>query len=110
MTPVGTALVQAVGFTVWVDQKPQYRIQESFETGKEFAEAFNEYRAEQPSARIDVAACINASDPELVACLFRGDMVVGLSTSTGTKQVRRGDVIKIGAVKTSKGNLRFNIL
>lgn len=104
---VGHCTVQTVGFTLWSNKRPVYRFHESVETGKEFMEAYNEARAEQPALAIDVARCSDCDNPELEACLFRGDLVVGLNSGHGTKQVRRGDRIKIGALKTSTGKIRF---
>ena len=104
---VGYATVQTVGFTLWSNKRPVYRFHESVETGKEFMEAYNEARAEQPALAIDVARCSDCDNPELEACLYRGDLVVGLNSGHGTKQVRRGDRIKIGALKTSTGKIRF---
>ena len=104
---VGHATVQTVGFTLWSNRRPIYRFHESVETGKEFMEAYNEARAEQPALAIDVARCSDCDNPELEACLFRGDLVVGLNSGHGTKQVRRGDRIKVGALKTSTGKIRF---
>ena len=104
---VGHCTVQTVGFTLWSNKRPVYRFHESVETGKEFMEAYNEARAEQPALAIDVARCSDADNPELEACLYRGDLVVGLNSGHGTKQVRRGDRIKIGALKTSTGKIRF---
>lgn len=104
---VGHATVQTVGFTLWVNRRPVYRFHESVETGKEFMEAYNEARAEQPALAIDVARCADCDNPELEACLYRGDLVVGLNSGHGTKQVRRGDRIKIGALRTSTGKIRF---
>ena len=105
--PVGHATVQTVGFTLWMNRKPVYRFHESVETGKEFMEAYNEARAEQPALAIDVARCADCDNSELEACLYRGDLVVGLNSGHGTKQVRRGDRIKIGALRTSTGKIRF---
>jgi hypothetical protein len=105
--PVGHATVQTVGFTLWSNKRPVYRFHESVETGKEFMEAYNEARAEQPALAIDVARCADCDNPELEACLYRGDLVVGLNSGHGTKQVRRGDRIKIGALRTSTGKIRF---
>jgi len=105
--PVGHATVQTVGFTLWSNKRPVYRFHESVETGKEFMEAYNEARAEQPALAIDVARCADCDNSELEACLYRGDLVVGLNSGHGTKQVRRGDRIKIGALRTSTGKIRF---
>jgi hypothetical protein len=105
--PVGHVTVQTVGFTLWLNKRPVYRFHESVETGKEFMEAYNEARAEQPALAIDVARCSDCDNPELEACLYRGDVVVGLNSGHGTKQVRRGDRIKIGALRTSTGKIRF---
>ena len=104
---VGHATVQTVGFTLWSNKRPIYRFHESVESGKEFMEAYNEARAEQPALAIDVARCSDCDNPELETCLFRGDLVVGLNSGHGTKQVRRGDRIKVGALKTSTGKIRF---
>lgn len=104
---VGHVTVQTVGFTLWLNKRPVYRFHESVETGKEFMEAYNEARAEQPALAIDVARCSDCDNPELEACIYRGDVVVGLNSGHGTKQVRRGDRIKIGALRTSTGKIRF---
>lgn len=86
--PCGTAVVQTVGYTLWVGGKPIFRFKEGFETGREFAAEYNAARAEQPATRIDVAACSKASDAELEACLYKGDLVVSLNSGHGTEQVR----------------------
>jgi hypothetical protein len=108
--PVGTATVQTVGYTLWVGGKPIFRLKESFETGREFAADYNAARAEQPATRIDVAACSKVSDPELEACLFKGDLIVSLNSGHGTEQVKPGDTINIGAYRTKENRLRFAII
>ena len=107
---VGTATVQTVGFTLWMNKRPVYRFHEAFETAKDFAAAYNEARAEQPATRIDVALCSGVSNPEVEACLFRGELTVGLNSGHGTIQVRRGDTVKVGALKTTTGKLRFVVI
>lgn len=108
--PVGTAIVQTVGYTLWVGGKPIFRLKESFETGREFAADYNAARAEQPATRIDVAACNRVSDPELEACLYKGDLIVSLNSGHGTETVKPGDTIKIGAYRTRENRLRFAII
>lgn len=108
--PVGTAIVQTVGYTLWVGGKPIFRLKESFETGREFAADYNAARAEQPATRIDVAACNKVSDPELEACLYKGDLIVSLNSGHGTEIVKPGDTIKIGAYRTRENRLRFAII
>jgi len=108
--PVGTAVVQTVGYTLWVGGKPIFRLKESFETGREFAADYNAARAEQPATRIDVAACNKVSDPELEACLYKGDLIVSLNSGHGTEIVKPGDTIKIGAYRTRENRLRFAII
>jgi predicted nucleic acid-binding Zn-ribbon protein len=108
--PVGTATVQTVGYTLWVGGKPIFRLKESFETGREFAADYNAARAEQPATRIDVAACNKVSDPELEACLYKGDLIVSLNSGHGTETVKPGDTIKIGAYRTRENRLRFAII
>lgn len=108
--PVGTAIVQTVGYTLWVGGKPIFRLKESFETGREFAADYNAARAEQPATRIDVAACNKVSDPELEACLYKGDLIVSLNSGHGTETVKPGDTIKIGAYRTRENRLRFAII
>lgn len=107
---VGHATVQTVGFTVWTDKRPVFRLHESFETGKEFAEAYNEARAHQPATRIDICQCAKVDNPELEACLFKGDLIASLNSGHGTLRVQRGDRVKIGAYKTSTGKLRFAVI
>ena len=108
--PCGTATVQTVGYTLWVGGKPVFRFKESFETGREFAADYNAARAEQPATRIDVAACNKVSDPELEACLYKGDLIVSLNSGHGTETVKPGDTIKIGAYRTRENRLRFAII
>jgi hypothetical protein len=107
---VGHATVQTVGFTLWMNKRPVYRLHESFESAQDFAQAYNEARAEQPATRIDVAACCGVDNIELEACLFRGDLMASLNSGHGTIQVRRGDRVKIGALKTTTGKLRFVVI
>lgn len=111
---MGTAKVQAVGFTLWIrddkGSRPVYRIQESFESAADFRIAYDEARAQQPATRIDVAACNKVSNPELEACLYRGDLMASLNSGHGTIQVRRGDIVRIGVYKTKEGRLRFAVI
>jgi predicted nucleic acid-binding Zn-ribbon protein len=107
---VAEAIVQTVGFTVWADKRPIFRLHESFETGKEFAESYNEARAHQPATRIDICQCAKVTNPELEECLFKGDLIASLNSGHGTLRVQRGDKVKIGAYKTSTGKLRFAVI
>lgn len=107
---VGTAKVQTVGFTMWVSGKPVYRLHESFESAADFAAAYNAYRAQQPATRIDAAACNKVSNTELEACLFKGDLIASLNSGHGTIQVRRGDIVRLGAYKTKENRIRFAVI
>lgn len=107
---VGSAIVQTVGFTLWFNRRPVFRFHESFESAQDFAQAYNEARAEQPATRIDVCQCSNVDSPELEQCLFRGDLTASLNNGHGTIQVRRGDRVTIGAYKTKEGKLRFAVI
>lgn len=109
-TPVGTATVQTVGFTVWQNRVPAYRFMQPFETTADFRQAYDEARAVQPSARIDVVSCGQVSDPELEACLWGGDLIASLNNGHGTAWAKRGDKVEIGAVCTDKGYLRFYVM
>lgn len=113
-TPVGTAKVSTVGFTVWTRNeagaKPSYRLFQPFETAQDFRAAFDAARAEQPALNIDCCACHHVSDPELEACLFKGDLIASLNNGHGTIQVRRGDVVKLGCYKTKENRLRFAVI
>ena len=111
---VGTALVQAVGFTLWVrDDKgarPIYRVQESFESAADFRAAYDAARASQPALKIDCAACSHISSPAVEKCLFGGDLMASLNTGHGTMRVKAGQRVKIGVYKTKEGRLRFAVI
>jgi len=104
---VGTAEVQLVGFTLWKDKKPAFRFMQPFETIESFQKVYDLARAEQPSCDIDVVRCNNVSDEELKACLYNGDAIVSLHNGNGTAVARPGDIVELGALKTSTGNIRF---
>ena len=111
---VGTALVQAVGFTLWIRDergaRPVYRVQESFESAADFRAAYDAARASQPALKIDCAACSHISSPEVEKCLFGGDLIASLNTGHGTMRVKAGQRVKIGAYKTKEGKLRFAVI
>lgn len=109
-TPVGTAVVQTVGFTVWQNRIPAYRFMQPFETTSDFRQAYDEARASQPTVRIDVVSCGQVSDPELEACLWGGDLIASLNNGHGTAWAKRGDKVELGAVCTDKGYLRFYVM
>ena len=104
---VGTAEVQLIGFTMWADKKPAFRFMQSFETPQMFQTEYNKARAEQPSCAIDVVQCNNNSNPELKACLYNGNLVVSLNNGNGTTAARAGELVEVGALKTSTNHIRF---
>jgi len=107
---VGQAVVQTVGFTIWVDKLPTYRFYEPIESAQDFMAAYNAVRAEQPATRIDVAECAKCTNEELNKLLFRGELIASLNNGQGTLRVQPGDTVTIGALKTPKGNLRFVVI
>jgi len=111
---VGTALVQAVGFTLWIRDergaRPVYRVQESFESAADFRAAYDAARASQPALKIDCAACSHVSSPEVEKCLFGGDLIASLNTGHGTMRVKAGQRVKIGCYKTKENKLRFAVI
>lgn len=108
--PVGTAIVQTIGFTKWVDKKPNFVLMPPTMTGLEFQQVLDAARAEQPFTSIDCALCSHVDNPDLLACLYHGDMVASLNAGQGTTMVKPGFKVKIGALKTSRGKLRFVVM
>ena len=107
---VGTAEVQTCGVTVWTEGIPAFRFQQPFESGSDFSKVYDQLRAAQPSCKIDVVQCNNVSNQELKKCLYNGDMIASLNNGNGTTFAKPGQTVRIGALKTSKGNLRFVVL
>jgi len=107
---VGSAIVQTVGFTIWQDKKPIFRLMQPFEDGRDFQAAYNEARALQPALRVDCCQCNRLSNEDLQKCVFRGDLIASTNNGQGTMWVKRGMKVKLGAYKTSSNNLRFVVL
>lgn len=109
--PIGSAVIQTVGFTKWVDKQPHHRFMESFETPKSFATIYNTARAEQPTVSIDVARCSHVSNEEIRSILGPFNMVASLiHPQGGTQSVDKKQSVKVGAYKTKKGFIRFVVL
>lgn len=106
---VGTAVVQTVGFTLWVDQHPIFRLMQPFESPADFQRAYDEARAEQPALQVDCCQCSQAS-AELQDVIFKGDLIASTNNGNGTQWVRRGDKVELGAYKTKNGHIRFVVL
>ena len=109
-TPVGTAVVQSHGITVWNDKMPTFRLQQPFESGADFGAVYDKLRASHPTCKVDIVQCNNASNPELMKCLYNGDLLAGLNNGNGTHVARVGETVSIGALRTNRGHLRFVVL
>lgn len=110
-TPVGTAIVQALGFTFWQDKKPNFRFMEPFEEPIDFRQVYDAARAEQPATRIDVARCSDVDNELVKPTLYGGEAIVQLNNGSGIRTVKAGTKIKIGAVVSANGSyLRFVIM
>lgn len=109
MVPVdiGTAVVQTQGFTIWNEGRPSYRFLEPHEEVADFNAEYNTARAMQPATQIDVVRCANCSDTEVHDLLFGGNIIASLNNGHGTQFVKRGQTVRIGAIHTDKGYLRF---
>lgn len=109
MVPVdiGTAVVQTQGFTIWNEGRPSYRFLEPHEEVADFNAEYNTARAMQPATQIDVVRCANCSDTEVHDLLFGGNIIASLNNGQGTQFVKRGQTVRIGAIHTDKGYLRF---
>ena len=109
MVPVdiGTAVVQTQGFTIWNEGRPSYRFLEPHEEVADFNAEYNTARAMQPATQIDVVRCANCSDTEVHDLLFGGNIIASLNNGQGTQFVKRGQTVRIGAIYTDKGYLRF---
>lgn len=107
---VGTAVVQTVGFTLWVDKQPIFRMMQPFESPADFQRAYDESRAEQPALQIDCCQCSQASNAELMDVIFKGDLIASTNNGNGTQWVRRGDRVTLGAYKTKNNHIRFVVL
>lgn len=109
--PIGTAIVQALGFTFWQDKKPNFRFMEPFEEPIDFRQVYDAARAEQPATRIDVARCSDVDNELVKPTLFGGEAIVQLNNGSGIRTVKAGTKIKIGAVVSANGSyLRFVIM
>lgn len=109
-TMIGTATVQTHGFTMWQDKKPVYRFLEPHEEIADFNAEFNMTRAMQPMTQIDVIRCANCSDPALHDLLFSGNIIAGLNAGRGNQFVKRNQTVKLGALISDSGYLRFIVL
>ena len=109
-TMIGTATVQTHGFTMWQDKKPVYRFLEPHEEIVDFNAEFNMTRAMQPMTQIDVIRCANCSDPALHDLLFSGNIIAGLNAGRGNQFVKRNQTVKLGALISDSGYLRFIVL
>lgn len=107
---VGTAVVQTVGFTLWMDRQPIFRLMQPFESPADFQRAYDEARAEQPALQVDCCQCSQASSAELQDVIFKGDLIASTNNGNGTQWVRRGDKVELGAYKTKNGHIRFVVL
>jgi len=107
---VGTAVVQTVGFTIWVDRQPIFRLMQPFESPADFQRAYDEARAEQPALQIDCCQCSQVDNPELAKVIFKGDLIASTNNGNGTQWVRRGDKVTLGAYKTKSDHIRFVVL
>ena len=109
--PIGTAIVQALGFTFWQDKKPNFRFMEPFEEPIDFRQVYDAARAEQPATRIDVARCSDVDNELVRPTLYSGEAIVQLNNGSGIRTVKAGTKIKIGAVVSANGSyLRFVIM
>ncbi len=109
--PIGTAVVQALGFTFWQDKKPNFRFMEPFEEPIDFRQVYDAARAEQPATRIDVARCSDVDNELVRPTLYGGEAIVQLNNGSGIRTVKAGTKIKIGAVVSANGSyLRFVIM
>lgn len=109
--PIGTAIVQALGFTFWQDKKPNFRFMEPFEEPIDFRQVYDAARAEQPATRIDVARCSDVDNELVRPTLYGGEAIVQLNNGSGIRTVKAGTKIKIGAVVSANGSyLRFVIM
>lgn len=109
--PIGTAIVQALGFTFWQDKKPNFRFMEPFEEPIDFRQVYDAARAEQPATRIDVARCSDVDNELVKPTLYGGEAIVQLNNGSGIRTVKAGTKIKIGAVVSANGSyLRFVIM
>lgn len=109
--PIGTAVVQALGFTFWQDKKPNFRFMEPFEEPIDFRQVYDAARAEQPATRIDVARCSDVDNELVKPTLYGGEAIVQLNNGSGIRTVKAGTKIKIGAVVSANGSyLRFVIM
>lgn len=109
--PIGTAIVQALGFTFWQDKKPNFRFMEPFEEPIDFRQVYDAARAEQPATRIDVARCSDVDNELVRPTLYAGEAIVQLNNGSGIRTVKAGTKIKIGAVVSANGSyLRFVIM
>lgn len=105
--PVGCAEVQLIGFTIWDNKKPAFRFMQPFETPQMFQQEYNRARAIQPSCAIDVVQCNNVTNEELKKCLYNGNAIVSLNNGNGTTIARPGEIVELGALKTSTNHIRF---
>lgn len=109
-TMIGTATVQTHGFTMWQDKKPVYRFLEPHEEIADFNAEFNMTRAMQPMTQIDVIRCANCSDEALHELLFGNNIIAGLNAGRGNQFVKRNQTVKLGALISDSGYLRFIVL
>lgn len=106
---VGEGVVDAIGYTIWVDNRPQYIIQEPIETAMDMMRQYRADRIEHPGIRFDAARIQNLPD-EVNACSFKGQIVATLVHRSGVYRVKQDEKVKIGAKVSGTGSLVWAVL
>ena len=107
---VGTAEVGTIGYTIWNDKIPTFSFMEPTDTPQSFKQEFLYMKQTRPNLEMDVVRVGSIEPEELFSCLFSGNLIAGLNTGKGLIRVFLGAKVKIGAILTSVGNLRFVVL
>lgn len=106
---VGAGVVDAIGYTIWNDSRPEYMIQSPIESAVDFMRAYREDRKTHPGIRFD-AAQIQELSPELRPCVFRNQLIASLVYPGGILRVKPGQNVKIGAKLSSTGSVVWSVL
>lgn len=106
---VGFGQVDAPGFSVWKDGKPNYRFFEvEFDTPESFGKSFEEAR-KSGMVELDVYRITKLS-PEIHPLAYRGLITVSKNNGKEIVRAKVGDTIEIGATLSKNKSLIFSIL
>lgn len=114
VTPVeiGTGVVDAIGYTTWVERdgarRPVYHFMELTDTANSFSNRIEEARQEDGNIMIDCARVVDLSDP-LHGCVFGGQLVASLRNGRTRVRALPATKVRIAARLSVNGRLIYNL-